>query len=39
MTCPAGHAIPETERRGLGKLEDLLRAGDTWQVPDPQMVS
>jgi hypothetical protein len=22
----------ETDRLGLGKLEDLLKAGDTWEV-------
>jgi 2-oxoglutarate ferredoxin oxidoreductase subunit beta len=25
----------ETDRMGMGKLEDLLRAGDTWTVPGP----
>jgi len=29
----------ETDRLGLGKLDDLLRSGDTWQVPDHGMVS
>jgi 2-oxoglutarate ferredoxin oxidoreductase subunit beta len=29
----------ETDRLGLGKLDDLLRAGDTWTVPDHGMVS
>ncbi len=24
----------ETERLGVGRLEDLLHAGDTWVVPD-----
>jgi hypothetical protein len=24
----------ETERLGVGTLEDLLTAGDTWTVPD-----
>jgi len=29
----------ETDRRGLGKLDDLLRAGDTWEVPSQEAVS
>jgi 2-oxoglutarate/2-oxoacid ferredoxin oxidoreductase subunit beta len=29
----------ETDRLGVGKLEDLLRAGDTWIVPEGHTVS
>ena len=29
----------ETERLGVGKLEDLLRAGDTWTVGEPALVT
>jgi 2-oxoglutarate ferredoxin oxidoreductase subunit beta len=29
----------ETDRKGLGKLDDLLKAGDTWVVPEGQTVS
>jgi 2-oxoglutarate/2-oxoacid ferredoxin oxidoreductase subunit beta len=29
----------ETSRLGVGKLDDLLRAGDTWIVPEGQTVS
>jgi 2-oxoglutarate/2-oxoacid ferredoxin oxidoreductase subunit beta len=29
----------ETDRKGLGKLEDLLKSGDTWVVPEAQAVS
>ncbi|MFL6200814.1 MAG: 2-oxoacid:ferredoxin oxidoreductase subunit beta [Thermoanaerobaculia bacterium] len=29
----------ETNRLGIGKLDDLLRAGDTWIVPEGQTVS
>jgi 2-oxoglutarate ferredoxin oxidoreductase subunit beta len=29
----------ETDRLGVGKLEDLLKAGDTWVVPDQGAVS
>jgi 2-oxoglutarate ferredoxin oxidoreductase subunit beta len=29
----------ETDRRGLGKLDELLRSGDTWEVPSQDAVS
>jgi hypothetical protein len=29
----------ETERLGVGTLEELLTAGDTWTVPDHGAVS
>ncbi|HEX7185091.1 MAG TPA: 2-oxoacid:ferredoxin oxidoreductase subunit beta [Thermoanaerobaculia bacterium] len=34
-----GQMQQETERLGVGKLEDLLKAGDTWSVPEQGAVS
>ena len=31
--------IAETSRLGVGKLDDLLKAGDTWIVSESQAVS
>ena len=31
--------VAETTRLGVGKLDDLLKQGDTWVVPEGQTVS
>jgi hypothetical protein len=30
-----GQLQAETDRMGVGKLEDLLKSGDTWTVTEP----
>src|SRR4029078_3363063 len=30
-----GELLAETDRMGVGKLEDLLKGGDTWTVTEP----